>query len=185
LIGKISKYYPLRSKFLKIIQKGKIQGSKVYDFPGYFDILEDKIIKERKINELYCSRQNLQYIRALQNSKIVICTKSIRNYSVRKYIEAAMAGCLIIGNLPLERRKIFKKFVVEVKSNESKDYLVKTVNWWIKNNDLRIERAKIGQMIVLKKFLSVNQGMLMLKYMKKFLKGKRGISFRFPFNLKI
>lgn len=48
--------------------------------------------------------QTINYANNLKNAKILLVTRSVRHYAVRKYTEGALAGCLLIGNIPPERQ---------------------------------------------------------------------------------
>ena len=47
-------------------------------------------------------RQTLAYARSLGRAKIVLVTVSVNNYLLRKYMEAALSGALLIGDVPCE-----------------------------------------------------------------------------------
>jgi hypothetical protein len=92
-------------------------------------------------------QQLVDYSNTLGSAKICLITSSRWGYSLQKYTEAAAAGCLILGNIPLDRSSEFRKFVIEIRNDMTDTQLVDIVNHWLSpiNNEERIKTAKKGQ----------------------------------------
>ena len=70
----------------------------------------------------------------------------------QKYGEAAAAGCLIIGSIPLDRKTDFEDFVVEIRNDMSDQQIIDTINHWLARDGERAERAARGQRYFLQRF---------------------------------
>ena len=58
------------------------------------------------------------------------------HYSVQKYTEALVAGCLIIGDIPHDRMREYRRFSVEVPTKASPEHLAKVVIYWMGQRDI-------------------------------------------------
>ena len=177
LVGRIWSVYPLRQRFQKLIEEGRMPGKAVhYQHPGYwFPEGPDSRTPEA------VEKQGAEYLRQLENAKIVLMCTSKRRYAVRKYMEAAAAGALIVADIPEEREDEFRKFVVEVNLTDPDEVLIETVRWWLDHPKERIERATLGQKIVLSKYRSDMASKSIVTAMKRYIGGQRGMAFPYPF----
>lgn len=85
--------YPLRDRFVKLIDSGALRPLKtlVYRHPGY-----------RKPDMKACDKAVRDYADVLGRSKVALVTGSRYRYPMAKYVEAAMAGCALVGDMPLK-----------------------------------------------------------------------------------
>lgn len=111
----------------------------------------------------------------LASSKICFVTASRWQYSIQKYGEAAAAGCLIIGTLPLDRRDEFRKFVVEISNNDTDEHIANVVDHWLKDEQGRLEKVKLGQDWFLSKFSGRNFVQDIVGWIKLVQSGRRGL----------
>lgn len=81
--GAISKAYPLRKRICDTITKHQLKGVDWLKHPGY--------------SNRTCHTPH--YLETLVQYKVSICTASIYQYALRKIIESAACGCLVITNL--------------------------------------------------------------------------------------
>jgi hypothetical protein len=97
-------HYPLRTRLAKLMKDGKLPG-KCYHLPhpGYW---------RNSIEE--CEAVVREYASWLGRSKIALCTCSKWRYRLAKIPEAAMAGCLVVGDLPEGREGDERNFVVDI-----------------------------------------------------------------------
>jgi hypothetical protein len=70
----------------------------------------------------------------------------------KKYFEAALAGILIIGDLPTDEEDIFSEFVVKIKEDNTDEEILNIINYWIDYKEERIKRTLKGQNIVKNKY---------------------------------
>lgn len=143
--------YPLRARFSKMANQGKLAGVFTRNHPGYDFAGQEGPLPDSS-QEHFLDRQVREYAEVMKRSKICLMDASRYRYAYQKYAEAAAAGCLIVGDVPLERAIEFRKFVVEVKSTDSDEQIISTIRWWLDHDRERIERAAIGQRIVLSKY---------------------------------
>lgn len=178
LVGRIWSVYPLRQRFQKLFETGKMPGNAVhYQHPGYwFPEGTDPQSPET------VEKQSAEYIRNLESAKIIVMCTSKRHYAVRKYAEAAAAGALVIADIPEEREDEFRRWVVEVNLSDSDEVLIETVRWWLDHPKERIERAALGQKIVQGNYTSEHAAAHILDAMHRFQNGQRGMIFRHPFH---
>lgn len=96
------------------------------------------------------STQLEDYVSQLKRAKIVYMCSSIRKFALKKYVEAALAGTLIVGDIPAERQDEFREYVVEVDLEDDVNTVSDRINYWLTHSEERIKRARIGQEINLK-----------------------------------
>jgi len=176
LIGNIRSEYPLRMRFLELYKAGRLPGVvKHVQHPGYWlRIVENNT---RAVKE-----QVARYSQALMDAKIVILCSTVRKTAVRKYAEVAVAGALVIADIPGEREEEFRSWVVEVQVNDTDETLIDTVKWWLDHPVERAARARKGQILNLEKYTTANATQTALVAMKEFLNGRRGLVFPYPFS---
>lgn len=82
--------YPLRHRFKRLIEHGKLPGKcVVHPHPGY-----------RASSLEQCDARVMEYAEMLGRSKIALVCSSVHRYPLAKYVEAAMAGCCVLGDMP-------------------------------------------------------------------------------------
>ena len=141
--------YPLRRRLAKIIQSGAVTGAQFREHPGYSSNIPTGW-SNQDFNATRTSRelQLQEYASRLKASKIVLVTRSHRDYALRKYTEAAFAGSLLVGDIPTERQELFRRFVVEITANMSDTKIINVLLWWLSHAKDRKERARLGQQLV-------------------------------------
>lgn len=101
--------YPWRETFAGMIKGGMIPGV-VRKHPGY------------RVQPSQWHSQLTEYAKDLKSSVIALCCPSIYRYALAKYVEAAMAGCVLAGEVPHERCEEFREHMIELApSMEAKD----------------------------------------------------------------
>lgn len=129
LVGAVSETcYPMRARLQRLIQAGRIAGGVQRSHPGY----RLKGLEERAI-------QRADYAQQLRSSKIVFVTSMFYRHRLQKFAEAAAAGALMMGTLPQEEEELFRGIMVELREDDSDDYIIKTVKWWIDNEEERLK----------------------------------------------
>lgn len=111
----------------------------------------------------------------LGRSKICYVTASRWQYSLQKYGEAAAAGCMIIGTLPIDRRDEFRKFVVEISNEDSDEHIRRVVETWLADEAGRKEKARYAQEYFLSKFSGRNWVEDIVTWIKLVKAGRRGM----------
>lgn len=84
LSGAVSRAYPLRNRLVENL--AKLQHTKYLGHPGYGN-------KGASTND---------YLKALTQHKVAICTASMYGFALRKIIEAVACGCVCITDLPID-----------------------------------------------------------------------------------
>eukprot|EP01129_Flabellula_baltica_P005281 TRINITY_DN1899_c0_g1_i1.p1 TRINITY_DN1899_c0_g1~~TRINITY_DN1899_c0_g1_i1.p1 ORF type:complete len:398 (-),score=56.90 TRINITY_DN1899_c0_g1_i1:584-1777(-) len=178
LIGKINGLYPIRQKIAKMIEENKIPGAKIRTHPGYHNLgtpENDQGLTFQGANIW----QEQQYAKDLANSKIVFVSQSIRNYSLRKYQEVAMAGALMVGDIPPERQNEYRQSIVEIRVQDSEQSIVDKMKWWLTNDKERKQRARIGQKYALSKLSAEAHASALVASWDNYLDGVRGAWYPF------
>jgi len=180
IIGFQNGWYPERQNVTALFQKGLLpKGSMLKPHPGYW--FKDK---QRKTVE----QETLEYASLLSRAKVVLVTSSAKQYAVRKYAEVALSGALLFGNIPGERQDEFRQYMVEIdvasgvlenwvsirSKADSEKEIIEKINYWVTHDKERIERAKIGQKIALKKYTYETFVDSMLSGWTAYLRGERG-----------
>jgi glycosyltransferase involved in cell wall biosynthesis len=177
LAGAISNLYPLRVHFSHFIQNKQLTGNNYQLLhPGYFHL-------DSKLNSTKTAFQRREYAKFLGDCKLVVVTSSVFRYALLKFPEAALSGALIIGDAPHDRSEFFKRHIVEVDREAGINELNDAVKYWLNNNEIRIQKAKILQDIAIK-YLTWDQYVWrLLSIYKKYKSGVRGLDFSYPFIL--
>eukprot|EP00727_Mastigamoeba_balamuthi_P009672 m51a1_g5327 hypothetical protein (456) ;mRNA; f:376054-378385 len=175
LIGRIWNAYPMRLRYLQLLEQKKMPGNAVqYEHPGYW-------INENDMLPTAVEAQAAHYVRSLETAKIILVCSTRRRYAVRKYVEAAAAGALVIGDIPGDREDEFGHYVVEVKRSDPDEVIQQTVQWWLDHPRERIARAALGQRLVRARYTTAHAARNALYIMQSYLAGVRGMVFPHPF----
>jgi len=129
--------YPLRGKWERVIaatcgQKATVQ----LKHPGY---------RKRSVQD--CEKTVSRYAMFLGDAKIALVCSSKFKYPLAKYVEAAMSGCLVLGDMPDAAPDGYADMVATVPCNASPAELADTVNSWLSRPDDLIAKAELGQKV--------------------------------------
>jgi len=163
--------YPFRARLAQMIQQKQIPGGVLRDHP---------YVQKKKMT---AKEQQIDYAEQMKNSKIVLVTRSRRNYALRKYHEAAMAGALLVGNVPNERQEEFRDYMVEINLEDTNKTIVDTIQWWVDHEEERLRRAKIGQAIACMKYTYKAFVDHMVETWNLYLDGMRGVHYPYQFSI--
>ena len=139
LTGRLASAYPFRTRLHHLIESGKIKGAKGRKHPTY-TMAEAEISSVKRIKE-----QERDYVRSLESAQIVFVTSSRSKLRLIKYGETAVAGALIVGDMPLGSEYEFKDIMVEIKPNYSDSEIVDTVEYYLahpKEREEIVSRAR-------------------------------------------
>lgn len=159
--------YPLRKRFRKIIAARQLPRASVYRHVG-----------QRISNAL---EQSEQFTKMLQSHKIALFDASIYNYQLQKFAEAAIAGALIISNVPDDDPEFWTKYIVPVDFRVSDGELIEIVNYWLDHDNERTKKAQVAQEAVLCKYTTDHTSQLIAKSIALYHSGFRGTKHDFPF----
>ena len=174
VVGALTKfYYPLRARMAEIVTKGLLNHSYVHVHPGY--VLENSSVEQTE-SQMYA------YAALLRRAKIVVMDSSRYGYALSKYMEAAMSGCLLLGELPLEREAEFSRYVIPISMNMTDQQILSVVDYWIKNDRERETIAALGQQIVLESYTWDHSIDLSLQAFLKYRRGEFGIYHNYPYS---
>lgn len=149
--------YPLRERFANLIRSGKIKGE-IRRHPGY-----------RKSNLKECDDEVQNYAEHLGDAKISLVCSSRYGYPLAKYVESAMSGCLVLGDMPEKPPVHFENFVAPVTNEMSDGTLVKIMKEWIENDKAREQTAIRGQRIASKEFSQERYAERLVKTIKEYI----------------
>lgn len=90
-------------------------------------------------------KQIRDYARMLKSSKILLTDSATVHYSVQKYTEGLMAGCLLIGDIPHDRMREYRRLMVEVPTKAPIEQLAKVVRYWLSHNAERLAKTTAAQ----------------------------------------
>ncbi len=148
-----SDIYSFRKRLYTLLENNNIKDIHIRKHPGYLlEGISDEDIINKKIDFDLQDKQYEDYINQLKNSDIVICTSMKNGAQTTKYFEAALAGALIIGDIPSDEEDIFNEFVVKISDEQTDEEILNVINYWINNKEERIKRALTGQNIVKNKY---------------------------------
>lgn len=125
--------YPLRATLRDCMTAGLIPG-KVRQHPSYL---------MRSLEA--CNKQTQDYARQMGYAKAVYVCGSKFNYGLAKYVEAAMAGACLIGDIPPDYEKTLGPHMVRLDAGMKKTRLVEIINKALADDDRLKELAAGGQ----------------------------------------
>ncbi len=109
-IGK--EFYPLRTRFAHLIASGKLPGL-IRSHRGYTLPTLQR-----------CREQEIEYAKWLGRTKIALVCSSCYGYGLAKYVEAAAAGCLVAGDVPIDYEETLGMCMLRIDPKHSDDRLV-------------------------------------------------------------
>lgn len=139
LTGNIgSRHYPLRVRYEKLITLGKLPGKcHIHKRPGSW--AADINDADAKVKE---------FASVLGRAKISLCCSSKYKYPLAKYVESAMAGCCVVGDMPEDPPDEYRQFVRPIKTWWSDRRMAKQISKYLEEADSQAY-AERGQEIVL------------------------------------
>ena len=146
LTGRLASAYPLRTRLHKMIESGKIKGARTRKHPTY-TMAEGDISSVQIIDS-----QEADYIRSLESAQIVFVTGSRAGLRLIKYGETAVAGALIVGDIPLGSEHEFKNIMVEIKPEYSDKKIVQTVEYYLAHPKERERIVSKARQLFLSKY---------------------------------
>lgn len=81
--GALGRVYPLRTRIVEMVKRGKLPTTAWRHHPGY--------------HRNGCDTP--KYLQTLSKFKVAICTASIYDYTLRKIVESTACGCVVVTNL--------------------------------------------------------------------------------------
>jgi hypothetical protein len=126
-------FYPLRCRFAKMVRSGFVPGQ-VLNHPGY-----------RLANLEACDRQKERYAAMLGRTKLALVCSSIYRYGLAKYVEAAAAGCCVVGDAPPDFAETIGQGMVGIDPNASDDTILHVVRSALANDVDSLDRARACQ----------------------------------------
>jgi hypothetical protein len=135
-----SKFYPLRTRCAELMRSGRLPGE-LRPHPGY-----------RTQTAADTRDQFVDYAQHLGRSRIALVCGIKFDYALAKYPEAAMAGCLLIGDVPRELHHTLGRYMVQIDPDMPDGQIVKEIQWWVEHDDEARELAAAGQKLALSEF---------------------------------
>ena len=171
--------YPLRHNARRAHDMGLINNSVVFQHPGYE--LSQNISWHQKTYNRPFSRglraNQLKFYEALKSASICVFDSSVVRKSIRKFYEAALAGCVIASDLPLDLWIEFQGKIVELPPNASPEEIAVVLNGAQNNIALLNQLSKSARAVVLSKFTCMHKFKLIALARSMYLEGRRGYYF--------
>jgi hypothetical protein len=127
-------HYPLRNRYLNIINKLNNKGYKCLymKHPGY----------DHK--DSFTNKYLIEYAKNINKSKIVLACSSKWKYRLGKYIEIPMcAKAVLCGDLPYDKTDDYS-YVIEVTNDMTDEEIINKISYYLINEDARMEKVKKG-----------------------------------------
>lgn len=131
-------HYPLRYRLSQLIQSHANTTLKNYRIqllkhPGY------------STQESFENKSQLEYNELINRSKICISCSSKHNYRLGKYVEIAMAGGVLCGDLPYEDKEKLSQFVIEVNMSMTDEEILNKILYYLSSPDMLKKMSILGQ----------------------------------------
>lgn len=120
--------YPFRYKLFTLIMKKFDKKAQRYHHKMQTYTKEQILLENKGVGD--SERQESVYIDFVKRSKIAICTASKYDYFLKKYSEAALCKCLIIGNIPTQYKTELTGKIIDV-SGMDDSKIINTINYWL------------------------------------------------------
>jgi predicted O-linked N-acetylglucosamine transferase (SPINDLY family) len=147
LYGNISNFYPFRNRLLQILNNNNLFNFEYIPFPGFGDTQE-------------CNHKPLigkDLSNYINRAKITICTCSMFNYLIKKYIEIPLSGSVLCGNFPSSEENIYKDNMIILNEDWDDNTILNHINDYLKNteklNNISYNSHKISQKFTYEKGL--------------------------------
>ena len=76
--------------------------------------------------------------------------------SVQKYTEGLVAGCLLLGDMPHDRMREYRRVMVEVPMKASIESLARVAAYWLTHEPERLAKVSAAQQWVLQNYGSTS-----------------------------
>lgn len=163
--------YPLRARMAMMVEAGMIPGAVHMAHPGWVAKDGTAVISNQAF-----------YARQLRRAKVCLFDSSIYRYAVRKFVEAALAGCLVVSDMPSERQAEFIETIVVVDNKASAAEIATTVRWWVSHDEARARRVARARAVALEKYTCRKMVVDTLsQHVPAFSNGDFGIAMPHPF----
>ena len=166
--------YPLRARLAKLLQGSGIPQVVVRKHPGYTELKKGTFSAQEREALIR------DYAEEMKRAKICIITPSSYRYALRKYNEAALAGCVLVGGIPDERHDEFSRYVLDVESMSDSEFLSE-IRALLDDPGRRERMVKTAQEIHLSKYTLNNTVDDVLKGLDLWSAKKFGLYVSHPF----
>lgn len=154
-------HYPFRARFAQLIRDGHMPGEIRPKPPG-------------ASSGLSATQAQLEnYAQQLGRTRCAVVTSSAYHYALAKYAETAMAGCLLVGNVPAELHPTLGQHMVRLDPTMSDAQLVAQVRWWIEHDDQAQALAAANQQVALQHFTMEHYAARFVRAAQDFLDRQR------------
>lgn len=127
--------YPMRARIKQMIDTGVLPGV-VRHHPGYtLSSLEQH------------GKQRAEYAAALRSARLSYVTAMHYRHRLQKFSEGALSGTLMLGTLPQEREELFRDIMVELREDDSDEYITAVAHWWLEHESERRAVARLAEEI--------------------------------------
>jgi hypothetical protein len=149
-----AKLYPLRTRCAEFMRAGRLPGE-IRSHPGY-----------RTMDADQTRAQFVDYAQHLGRTRIALVLGIKFDYALAKYSEAAMAGCLLMGDVPRELHHTLGRYMVKIDPDMPDEQIISEVRWWIDHDDEAQALAAASQRLALSQFT-------MERYAEQFVRSAR------------
>tara|TARA_B100001094_G_C18191818_1_gene807814 strand:- start:633 stop:5519 length:4887 start_codon:yes stop_codon:yes gene_type:complete len=127
LYGNTSSFYPFRNRLLEILNNNhNLFNFKYLPFPGFGD----------RDNCNYNPIIGKELSNYINKSKITICTSSMFNYFIKKYIEIPLSNSVLAGNFPKQEKNIFDNNMIYIDDDMEDKEIINKLKFYLDNDNL-------------------------------------------------
>lgn len=106
-----------------------------------------------------------------------------RGYLLRKFVESAFAGALVVSDMPCQDEAFWRQVVVALPTDASEDEIARTVRWWLAHDAERLAWVTRAQRLVSAKYSYQAVARLMLEEAEMYRAGARGMFCPYTFTV--
>lgn len=137
--------YPFRNRVVKLLK----QHTDKFKIESWDNLMAKNYFKfNKKISNENLSKQ-------INRSWLTLCTKSTSDALLGKYIETAMSGSCVLGNMPDDGKIYWKNNFIEITDEMTDDEIIKQIELALEDKDLLQE--KIDKMLEKSKLLHLSK----------------------------
>jgi hypothetical protein len=135
-----ARFYPLRYRCAQLMRAGRLPGE-IREHPG-----------KRTAGADETRQQFVDYAQHLGRTRIALVLGITFDYALAKYPEAAMAGCLLVGEIPRELYTTLGRYMVGLESDMPDTQIIHEVCWWVEHDAEAQALAAASQQLALSAF---------------------------------
>lgn len=130
LYGYLDTCYPFRTRMAKLLSNCTDLQIKIIEHPGYKSLEGKKTIIGKDL------------AKEINQSWLTFCSRSSYDLMLKKYLETAMSGSMVLGNIPTDYQGLLTDKIIKIDENMSDDQIISVIKEALSNKNQLQEKIK-------------------------------------------